>query len=146
MRWTSIIFKKRLILYLIGPPGPGPPSKCKVLSISKVKPPLAEILPCIQHFYTMSNVLLDYTESEKDLGIIMNSTLNFNEQAESLYAKANQKFGMLKRNCHFVKDINKRRALYLTLVRSIFEHCPMVWRPSSNTVIAKLESLQKRAV
>ena len=52
------------------------PSKCKVLSISKVKPPLAEILPCIQHFYTMSNVLLDYTESEKDLGIIMNSTLN----------------------------------------------------------------------
>ena len=40
-------------------------------------------------FYTMSNVLLDYTESEKDLGIIMNSTLNFNEQAESLYAKAN---------------------------------------------------------
>jgi hypothetical protein len=36
----------------------------------------------------------------------MNSTLNFNEQAEFLYAKANQKFGMLKRNCHFVKDIN----------------------------------------
>ena len=122
------------------------PSKCKVLSISKVKPPLVDILPCIQHFYTMRGVLLDFTESEKDLGIIMNSTLNFNEQAESLYAKANQKFGMLKRNCHFVKDIDKRRALYLTLVRSIFEHCPMVWRPSSNTVIAKLESLQKRAL
>jgi hypothetical protein len=76
----------------------------------------------------------------------MNSSLNFNEQAESLYAKANQKFGMLKRNCHFVKDVNKWRALYFTLVRSIFEHCPIVWRPSSSTVIAKLESLQKRAL
>ena len=79
------------------------PSKCKVLSISKIKPPLVDILPCIEYFYTMNSVLLDYTESEKDLGIIINSILNFNEQAESLYAKANQKFDMLKRNCHFVK-------------------------------------------
>ena len=100
------------------------------------------------HWIFLHNELcfLHYTESEKDLGIVLNSTLNFNEQAESLYAKANQKFGMLKRNCHFVKDINKRRALFLTLVRSIFEHCPVVWRPSSSTVISKLESLQKRAL
>ena len=38
-----------------------------------------------------------------------------------------------------------KRALYLTLVRSIFEHCPIVWRPSSNSVIDKLETIQKRA-
>ena len=37
-------------------------------------------------------------------------------------------------------------ALYLTIVRSIFENCPYIWKPSSNTVINKLESLQKRAV
>ncbi len=76
----------------------------------------------------------------------MNSTLNFTEQANSLYSKANQKFGMLKRTCHFVQDTNKRRALYLTLVRSLFEHCPMVWRPASKTTVEKLESLQKRAL
>ncbi len=91
-------------------------------------------------------MLLDYVSSEKDLGIFMNSTLNFNEQANFLYGKANQKLGMLKRTCHFVTDINKRRVLYLTLVRSLFEHCPMVWRPASKTMIEKLESLQKRAI
>ncbi len=76
----------------------------------------------------------------------MNSRLNFNDHSDSLYSKANQKFGMLKRTCNFVKDTNKRRALYLTLVRSLFEHCPMVWRPASKTIIEKLESLQKRAL
>ena len=89
---------------------------------------------------------MDYVSSEKDLGILMNSKLNFNEHADSLYSKANQKFGMLKRTCNFVKDTSKRRALYLTLVRSLFEHCPMVWRPASNATIGKLESLQKRAI
>ena len=76
----------------------------------------------------------------------MNSTLNFTEQANFLYGKANQKLGMLKRNCHFVTDTNKRRVLYLTLVRSIFEHCTSVWRPRSKVIINKLESLQKRAL
>lgn len=90
--------------------------------------------------------MLEYVSSEKDLGIFINPTLNFTEQAEALYSKANQKFGMLKRTCHFVNDPRKRRALYLTLVRSLFEHCPTVWRPSSNTMVEKLESLQKRAI
>ena len=122
------------------------PSKCKVLSICKVNPPLVDVLPCIQYFYSMGSALLDYLDSEKDLGVWINRTLNFNEQAEFLYSKANQKFGMLKRTCHFVTDTNKRRVLYLTLVRSLFEHCPIVWRPSSSTMVNKLESLQKRAI
>ena len=42
--------------------------------------------------------------------------------------------------------MSAKRTLYLTMVRSIFEHCPVVWRPASTTAIAKLESLQKRAL
>ncbi|MCP4460940.1 MAG: reverse transcriptase family protein [Cytophagales bacterium] len=122
------------------------PSKCKVLSVSLSRPPLIDVLPYIQYFYSLGDNLLDYVSSEKDLGILMNSTLNFNDQANMLYSKANQKFGMLKRTCHFVNDANRRRALYLTLVRSLFEHCPMVWRPASNATVEKLESLQKRAI
>ncbi len=122
------------------------PSKCKVISICSKKPPLIDILPCVQFFYSMGDSLIDYVDSEKDLGIFINSTLNFTEHADHLYNKANQKFGMLKRTCHFVNDPKKRRALYLTLVRSLFEHCPSVWRPSSNTIVEKLESLQKRAI
>ena len=122
------------------------PGKCKVLSVSKSQSPFIGILPFIQHFYTMGDLVLDYTESEKDLGIFMNKVLNFNDQADFLYGKANQKLGMLKRNCYFVMDTNRRKALYLTLVRSMFEHCPVVWRPASKSIINKLEGLQKRAL
>ena len=75
----------------------------------------------------------------------MNGSLNFSHHANMMYSKANQKLGLLKRTCHFVKNFRIKRALYLTMVRSTFEHCPIVWRPSSNTAIDKLESIQKRA-
>ena len=63
-----------------------------------------------------------------------------------MYSRANQRLGLKKRTCHFINDKGKRRALYLTMVRSIFEHCPIIWRPSSTTMINKLESIQKRAI
>ena len=43
-------------------------------------------------------------------------------------------------------DKNRRRVLYLALVRSQFEHCSLIWRPITKTLINKLESLQKRAI
>ena len=81
----------------------------------------------------MGDSILEYTETEKDLGILMNRTLNFTDHSNYLYGRANQRFGLLKRTCHFVHSIEKRRVLYLTMVRSLFEHCPIIWRPSSDT-------------
>ena len=43
-------------------------------------------------------------------------------------------------------DDNRRRMLYLTLIRSQFEHCSVIWRPITKTLMAKLEGLQKRAI
>ena len=83
------------------------------------------IPPCMENFYNMGGTVLAYTDSEKDLDTFMNTSINFTEQANFLYDKVNQKFGMLKRNCHFVSDIHRRKVLYLTLVRSIFGHCPV---------------------
>ena len=111
------------------------PSKCKVLMVSRFYPPLIDVLPCIQFFYYLGNSLLDYTESEKDLGIVMNRTLNFTEHANYLYNRANQRFGLLKRTCHFVDSTDKKRILYLTMVRSLFEHCPVFWRPSADSSV-----------
>ena len=122
------------------------PSKCKVLMVSKFNPPLINDLPFVQFYYKMGNDLLNYAESEKDLGITINRTLNFTEHANILYSKANQRLGLLKRTCHFIHSLTKKRALYLAMARSIFEHCPTVWRPSSNTAINRLENIQKRAV
>ena len=124
------------------------PSKCKVLMVSKFSPPppLLDILPFVQFFYKMGDSILEYTETEMDLGILMNRTLNFTDHSNFLYGRANQRFGLLKRTCHFVHSIEKKRVLYLTMVRSLFEHCPIIWRPSSDTAVNRLESLQMRAI
>ena len=122
------------------------PHKCKVVSIAKRLPPLLGILPNIQYFYTLGNVLLDYADSERDLGVVINTKLDFNDQCNSLLLKANRQFGLTKRTCYFVNDVKRKRTLYLALIRSLFEHCSPIWRPTNKTMIAKFESLQKRCV
>ena len=86
----------------------------------------------------MGDSIFEYTETEKDLGILMNRTLNFTDHSNFLYGRAPQTY--------FVHSIEKRRVLYLTMVRSLFEHCPIIWRPSSDTAVNRLESLQMRAI
>ena len=124
------------------------PAKCKVLMVRgpRMYMPLLDILPEIKYIYSMGGEIIDYCEGEKDLGIHINGTLNFSHHADMIYSKANQRFGLLKRTCHFVKNMRAKRVLYLTMVRSLFEHCPVVWRPSSSTAIEKIENLQKRAI
>ena len=46
----------------------------------------------------------------------VNKSFNFNEHRENMLTKANQKFGVLKRTCHFVTHSNRRQVLYLALV------------------------------
>ena len=118
-------------------------TKCKVLSVTHRRPPLLDILPGIQFMYEINGHILDYCTSEKDLGIHLNPKLNWNEHCTYLVAKANRKFGLLRRTCHFVKNIRRKRALYLILVRSIFEHCPIVWRPNARVVVDRIENVQK---
>ena len=122
------------------------PQKCKVVSVAHRLPPLLGILPNIQFIYNLGENSLDYADSEKDLGVDINPKLNFNEQCERLFSKANQQFGFTKRTCHFVKDSRRRRALYLSLIRSQFEHCSPVWRPNHITMMDKLEGLQKQCI
>jgi hypothetical protein len=45
-----------------------------------------------------------------------------------------------------MKCQKQRRASYLAVVRSQFEHCAQIWRPYSETSNNKLERIQRRAV
>ena len=116
------------------------PSKCKALAVSNGH------RPDVDFIYTISDRVIEYSNFEKDLGIHVNGKLNWTEHSEILYSRANQRLGLLKRTCSFVRNTSKRRALYLSQVRSQFEHCPIVWRPSSKSILEKLETIQKRAL
>ena len=119
------------------------PSKSHVLSITNS---IGATQDDGNYIYAIDNSPICYTELEKDLGVHIHGKLNWTQHCNKLYSKANQRLGLLKRTCHFTKNINKRRAFYLSQVRSQFEHCTIIWRPSSDTMIEKLESLQKRSL
>ena len=115
------------------------PSKCKLLRSTLKKYPIITN-------YTLGTSLLDAPENERDLGVIMHPKLIYNKHHLAILAKASQKLGLIKRNCSITKCKKARKTLYLSLVRSLFEHCSQVWRPTTATQIQKFERLQKRAI
>ena len=108
------------------------PDKCKVVTIKHKPSPLA-MLPFVAHHFHFVENLLSYADSERDLGVHVNKSFNFIDNCDKLLTKANQQLGILKRTCHFVTNKNRRRVLYLALVRSQFDHWSPIWRPCDNT-------------
>ena len=117
------------------------PLKCKVLAVQK-----SPIIPDSEFQYILGTTHLQYVDTERDLGVDMTPKLNWSNQIDRLCSKASQKLGMLRRNCHFVKDATRARTLYVTLVRSLFESCSIIWRPINQTLSNKVEGIQKRAI
>ena len=124
--------------------------KCKVLPIAPTGKGLDNywdlIFPFNIFYYNLNGVQLQFVESEKDLGIMVTKNLSWVEQLNALYSKASSRLGLLKRTLYFVKCPKQKRNFYLAIVRSQFEHCVQVWRPCSETNIAKLERIQRMAI
>ena len=76
----------------------------------------------------------------------MTSKLNWEHQINRICSKASQKLGLLRRNCFFVRDKNRARVLYTSLVRSTFESCSVIWRPTNVKLMRKVEGIQKRSL
>ena len=81
------------------------PQKCKVVSVAKNS--FEPILPFQLFIYELGGTLLDYASSEKDLGVIVNTTLTFDDQCNDRYSTMNQKLRLLRRVCYFTKDQKK---------------------------------------
>ena len=140
------------------------PNKCKILSVSYKRPQNMMVssyrddkenvitvqtfnFPFYDRFpYCLGDICLDYASSEKDLGVHITSKLKWSEQCKAIITKANSKLGMIKRTCAFTNSSIQRRVLYLSLVRSQFEHCSVIWRPLDVEYLNKVEKLQKRAI
>ena len=121
--------------------------KCKVLSVNNFHKNTLSELPFFLFPYELDSTLLEYCDEEKDLGIITSSKFNYKAHRTYILNKANTQFNLLRRSCHFVKNTKKRRTLYLTLIKSLFNHCSKVWNPTaSKTYIEPFENFQKRCV
>ena len=125
------------------------PSKCKALQcnmkhISPFDPTCSVRFPIDPYF--MGGCVLKYVHSEKDVGVIVTAKLSWDEQCNTRLTMASSKLGLLKRVCHFTRSKDQKRLLYLAIVRSQYEHCCVVWRPTTQTLINKFEAVLKRGV
>ena len=71
---------------------------------------------------------LDSSVAEKDLGVIIDPNLDFDNHISATVKKANRLSGMLMRNITYKhKDIIL--PLYKSLIRSVLEYGNPVWNP-----------------
>lgn len=94
----------------------------------------------------MNGILLNHDRSETDLGLVVNFDLNWSVHQSVVLSKALNQFNLLRRTCHFVNNPSKKRTLYFTIVRSLFEHCSPIWCPTQETIERKFETFQKRCI
>ena len=67
------------------------PSKCQVLHLGRGN---------ARNSYTISEVTIEATDTVKDLGVIMTSTLSLEANTRAKVAKANQLLGIVRRSFH----------------------------------------------
>ena len=109
--------------------------KCQVMHIGKKN---------LNNQYVLNNNNLKSTESERDLGILVDKSFKFSEHCNKVANSANAVIGMIKRTVTSRrKDIMVR--LYKALVRPKLEYCVQAWCPYLKKDVDKLERVQARA-
>lgn len=113
------------------------PEKCSVITFSRKKEP-------IYFDYELSNTTIKRTTHIKDLGVILDSQLNYKQHMSYVIDKASRALGFIFRMTKHFSDVHCLKSLYGSLVRSILEYCSPVWNPYYNNGVERVESVQRR--
>ena len=79
----------------------------------------------------------------KDLGVTFDNRLKFDKHINNKINTAYQMLGIVKRNFIHLTP-NSFVVLYKAMIRSHLEYAVSVWNPHHQSVIEKLEKVQKR--
>ena len=93
--------------------------------------------------YVMNGVNLFKSTAEKDLGVLVDENLSFNEHVNAVTKKANQIAGMILYNITN-RDKYIMVPLFKALVRPILEYANVVWCPFLKKDKDKVEKVQRR--
>ena len=105
--------------------------KCKIMHFGVKNPGFS---------YSMDGVRLEEVELEKDVGVLVSSSLKPSHQCSAAAAKANGVLGQISR------AVNYMDKLYKVYVRPHLEYCIQAWSPYLVADKEKLEKVQRRAV
>ncbi|KAL1448517.1 hypothetical protein WDU94_012206 [Cyamophila willieti] len=113
-------------------------AKCKVMTFHRIRNPIIAT-------YTINNKSLDrVTDSMKDLGVVFQPNLKFNQHIDTTKNKAMKILGFINRNSKDFENPQTFITLYKSLVRPILEYSSNVWNTHYANQISKLESVQRK--
>lgn len=113
------------------------PSKCSFITFTRK----FNVIPTT---YTLQGQALSRYSSMRDLGVIHDSKLLFDEHVEKIVSKASKALGFIMRLSKNFKNVKTFKILYCTFVRSNLEYASEVWNPRYDVYIDRLESIQRR--
>lgn len=93
--------------------------------------------------YTMTSTSISRVSTVKDLGVLLDSKLNFSQHIAATTAKAFAMLGFIKRNTQQFEDVYCLKTLYCALVRSVLEYGVLIWAPFHATQINRIERIQR---
>ena len=112
-------------------------NKCKVLHLGKHNP---------KHVYYLDQVQLPETNTEKDLGVLVDSDLNWTQHIQKSISKARSLIGWTCRNV-ISRDKDVLLNIYKNLVRPHLEYCTQLWNPVAKfgkwKIIMDIERVQR---
>lgn len=112
------------------------PSKCKSMTIFRTSN--------TRRRYSLADSVLEFTEQERDLGVIIDSKLSFEAHMMEKAKKANRILGLIRHTFDYL-DKSTFLQLYKSLVRPHLEYCNSVWQPHLVKHIKLIENVQRRA-
>lgn len=113
------------------------PQKCNVMSYTLK-------ISTLDFNYTLEDTTLERPNTFRDLGVIFDKKLSFNNHIESIVCEACRSYGFIARNSREFRDINTVKMLYNSFVRSKLEYAAIVWYPQYDVHIGSLEGVQRR--
>ena len=113
------------------------PEKLKKLTISRNEQQ-------VERRYFVGSDLVKDVESEVDLGVCVDTDLNFNENRKLKVGKATRMMGAIRRAFKFL-DAKTFTKLYKSMVRCHLESSVSVWSPYLERDVRQIENVQMRA-
>uniref|UniRef100_A0A1Y1MYW8 Reverse transcriptase domain-containing protein n=1 Tax=Photinus pyralis TaxID=7054 RepID=A0A1Y1MYW8_PHOPY len=110
-------------------------TKCCSICFSKKSSPSVPL-------YHLCGQELQHVGIIKDLGVVLDTKLNFQHHYDHVISKASKMVGLIRRQCKDFFNITALRTLYFSLVRSHLDYCCTIWSPYYLTHVNRLEKIQ----
>lgn len=94
--------------------------------------------------YNLGGQLLPKPTIIKDLGVLIDTKLDFNSHIDKIVSQATKVLGYIIRAGKDFKNAFTLVRLFNALVRPILEYCSVIWSPYTIQAINKIEKLQRK--